>query len=151
MSADTATNSSLSNNLIGDTTMKHIYVYTTPSYRLQNWYKIGETIQDPKVRVGSQDNASNPEPLIFVSAWEVPQNVTDFKVHKKLETLGFTKIRKEWFELSENPTNDVISAISQITPIKSLNPLDNTPLFLLSFSVPNYTEMWWFKNILPPC
>jgi hypothetical protein len=151
VSADTVTHSSLSNNLIGDTSMKHIYVYTTPLYETRNWYKIGETTQDPKERIRSQDNASNPEQLIFVYSWEVPQYVTDFKVHKKLERLGFDRIRREWFELSEKPVNDVISALQEIMPIQSINIQDNTPIFLSNIPVLNYTEMWWFKNILPPC
>ena len=65
--------------------MKHIYVYTTPLYKSRNWYKVGETIQEPNYRVRSQDNASNPEQLIFVYSWKVPNYVTDFKVHKFVE------------------------------------------------------------------
>ena len=76
--------------------------------------------------------------MIFVFSWEVPFNVTDFKVHKKLEQLGFDRIRKEWFELSDKPIQDVASALSKIIPIKKI-----------SIVVPNYTEMWWFKNISP--
>ena len=124
--------------------MKHIYVYTTPSYRLKNWYKIGETINNPKERIRSQDNASNPEPLIFVQAWEVPNHVTDYKTHKKLEKLGFLKIRKEWFELSEKPEDDVVAALKEITPIVQI--VNNVPKFLLTIDVLNYTEMWWFKQ-----
>ena len=126
--------------------MKHIYVYTTASYQSKNWYKIGETINNPQNRIQSQDNASNPEPLIFVSSWEVPNYVTDKKVHKKLENFGFLKIRREWFELSKKPKEDVISAISEITPIVCISEVDNTPAFLSNIKVLNYTDLWWFKK-----
>jgi cell division protein YceG involved in septum cleavage len=125
--------------------MKYIYVYTSPAYLHKNWYKIGETITNPEKRVKSQDNSSNPEPLIFVHAWMVPSNTTDKKVHKRLEQDGFTKIRKEWFELSDDPKEDVKQAILKITTL--IQDIEqNNQTFLSTIQVPNYTEMWWFQN-----
>lgn len=125
--------------------MKYIYIYTTTSYSLKNWYKVGETVVNPKQRVKSQDNASNPEPLLFVDAWLVPKHLTDKKVHNQLKKLGFNCIRREWFELSDSPKEDVKQAILKITPnIKQFE--ENTPTFLSTIPIKNYTEMWWFQK-----
>ena len=127
--------------------MKYIYLYTTASYALKNWYKIGETVIDPKQRVQSQDNASNPEPLIFIISWKVPSYITDKKVHKKLLELGFSRIRREWFELSELPKDDIFSALLDLTNFVQTNEPDS-PSFYSTIPIKNYTEMWWFKNNL---
>lgn len=125
--------------------MKYIYIYTTSSYVSKNWYKVGETIVDPEQRVKSQDNASNPEPLIFVHAWLVPNHLTDKKVHIQLEKLNFNRIRREWFELSDTPKEDVKQAILQITPLVE-EFQENTQTFLSTIPIKNYTEMWWFQR-----
>jgi hypothetical protein len=145
VSADTESYPLLSNNLIGDTAMKHIYVYTTASYRLKKWYKIGETSADPKIRVQAQDNASNPEALILIESWVVPEWVTDGKVHAILRQFGFKNIRKEWFALSQNPQNDVFLALCKITNLIKTQPIDSEA-FYSTINVPNYTEMWWFQK-----
>jgi hypothetical protein len=125
--------------------MKYIYIYTTPLYQIKNWYKIGETIVKPEERVRSQDNASNPEKLILIDSWKVPKRITDKKVHRELEQLGFNRIRREWFELSNTPKEDVFSALSKLTGEVELT-LENTQTFLSSIPILNYTKMWWFQN-----
>jgi len=130
--------------------MKHIYIYTSPIYKQNNWYKIGETVNDPKQRVRNQDNSSNPEPLIFIKAWVVPKKITDKKVHAALQKLGFEKIResREWFELSEEPQKDVFEAISLCTKEFSEYKDDILPISSLpkNHIVPNYTDIWWFSK-----
>ena len=42
-------------------------------------------------RIKEQDNASNPEELILLKAWEVSENISDKKVHKALINFGFLK------------------------------------------------------------
>ena len=96
--------------------MKYIYLYTTTTYQLKNWYKIGETISNPLKRLQSQDNASNPEPLLLVAYWEVNSHISDKQVHRVLLNLGFEKLRgnREWFELSTLPQQDVESALLEL-------------------------------------
>ena len=127
--------------------MKYIYLYTTETYRLKHWYKIGESTTNPNDRVKNQDNASNPEPLVVLSFWQVDDNTTDKAVHKELEKLGFNRVRasREWFELSETAIQDVADALITICnkPIQG-------KLHYKSFkikNIPHYTDLWWHKSI----
>lgn len=84
-----------------------IYVYTTETYKIKNWYKIGMTNQESgSVRISQQDGTSNPERLekqyemdisgeTELSAYEVEQ-----KIHRYYTRLG-KRVRdnREWFEV----------------------------------------------------
>jgi hypothetical protein len=131
--------------------MKYIYLYTTDTYRLKNWYKIGESTSNPNNRVKSQDNASNPEPLLVLSFWQVDDNTTDKAVHKELEKLGFTKLRgnREWFELSKTPIEDVAEALITICNKPVQGELSEKPNIIID--IPHYVDLWWYKSILPNC
>ena len=125
--------------------MKYIYLYSTPTYIENSWFKVGETTQDPTQRIHQQDNASNPEKLVFLKAWKVDVNVTDKQVHKELIRLGFEKVRKsrEWFVLSSTPITDIEDALMRICPSK-IEEYHEKPMF--DFFIPNYNEMWWFSK-----
>lgn len=130
--------------------MKYIYLYTTQSYRAKNWYKIGQSITNPETRIQQQDNASNPEPLIFINAWAVNDSVTDKRIHKQLEKDGFKRLRsgREWFELSDMPHYDIMEAINAFSEIIEDFDLQK-PIKKQQHEIcnaPNYTEMWWYKN-----
>ena len=130
--------------------MKYIYLYTTATYQLKNWYKIGETISDPLKRIQSQDNASNPEPLLVIAYWKVQNNVSDKKVHKVLIDLGFEKLRgkREWFELSNLPQEDIESALLELD--KKSKPTLITVDGEINIPVQNYYDIWWGSNSPPP-
>ena len=126
--------------------MKHIYLYTTATYKAKNWYKIGESINKPEKRIKEQDNASNPEPLMLICSWQVPSNINDKKVHKELDALGFLKLRsgREWYELSERPSEDISEILKLLTkdsPVVVKEPVAQIPELV----IPQYTEMWWFN------
>ena len=133
----------LTSNYYTGIPMKYIYLYTTPTYKLKNWYKIGETVISPQERIRQQDNASNPEELLLVSFWSVSQNLSDKQVHSQLESLDFNKLRgnREWFELSDTPIEDVETAISNIDTSSIKHPITT------EFNIPvlHYTEIWWAK------
>ena len=125
--------------------MQYIYLYTTETYQTKNWYKLGQTIHHPNKRVLQQDNASNPEPLSIIAFWEVPNSITDKKIHSKLEHHGFQKLRgnREWFELSEKPTEDIEFILEEL----NANP---EQVILIDNSTPeipilNYQDIWWSK------
>jgi hypothetical protein len=121
-------------------------LYTTETYIKKNWYKIGESIKNPIKRIQSQDNASNPEPLIMVAHWNVPDNINDKKIHKELNNLGFLRLRnsREWFELSKNPKKDIEDIL------KSFDSLIEHIEFNFEIPVFDYKELWWFKKTNPP-
>jgi len=125
--------------------MKYIYIYTTETYRLNNWFKIGESINDPLERIKSQDNASNPESLEYVDSWIVPDGLTDKSIHSFLEKSGFNRIRKhrEWFELSDTPSDDVESAILNFTKQITHNEKQKIAVFT---DIPHYSQLWWFTG-----
>ena len=82
--------------------MINIYAYTTIAYNERSWLKIGQTSQDPLVRIKEQDGTSNPEKLIHVKSWQVPDNISDIEVHMQLAKMGINKVRldanREWFK-----------------------------------------------------
>ena len=126
--------------------MKYIYLYTTETYRLKNWYKIGESIVEPAVRIQQQDNASNPEPLITLRYWEVNNNLTDKKVHKRLEDCGFSRVRngREWFELSDSPVDDIESCFITEDKFISKPLIEEKPCIINN--IPHYADLWWYKS-----
>lgn len=128
--------------------MKIIYLYTTKTYQEKNWYKVGETINNPEARIQQQDNASNPEKLKLIHSWQVPNWINDKMVHAELVKLGYTKIRgnREWFELSEIPEDDVEAALIEL----KANPEEmEKALPALNLPVKDYTELWWYNGGTP--
>ena len=132
--------------------MKYIYLYTTATYQLKNWYKIGETISDPIKRIQSQDNASNPEPLKLIAYWQVRDKISDKQVHLELETMGFEKLRgnREWFELSNVPEQDIECALSLLNKKFEYLPVAKSIVNSKQFTVKNHNEIWWGNNSSPP-
>ena len=86
---------------------KIIYIYSTPTYKTKNWYKIGKTDQESaSIRISQQDGTSNPEKLekeyelnitneTDLSSYEIEQ-----KIHNFYDRLG-KRVRgnREWFEV----------------------------------------------------
>jgi hypothetical protein len=132
--------------------MKYIYLYTTATYQLKNWYKIGETTTDPIKRIQSQDNASNPEPLTLIAYWQVRDKISDKQVHLELETIGFEKLRgnREWFELSDAPQQDIECALSLLNKKFECLPVKESIVDSEQFTIKNYDEIWWGNNSPPP-
>lgn len=124
--------------------LHYIYIYTTPTYKNNNWFKVGQTKNDPRKRMSQQDGESNPEPLILVGFWGIDNNITDKDIHKSLLNFGFSKVRKsrEWFELSANPIQDIEMSIKSFLKTDLLTIAPETE----HIPVLNYTEMWWFNS-----
>lgn len=95
--------------------MNTIYAYSTATYLEKNWIKVGETSLTADERIAQQDTTSNPEALQKLREWSVPSNITDKKIHARLEEMGFLKTRidkdREWFEVS---VDDVSRAINDL-------------------------------------
>ena len=82
-----------------------IYVYSTPTYILKNWYKIGSTIRNFDERIFEQDVTAVPEPLKTLLTFSVrgynitPKELED-KLHKYFDDRG-KRLRldrdREWF------------------------------------------------------
>lgn len=95
--------------------MIYIYAYTTATYKRLGWLKIGQTSQDPLVRIKEQDGTSNPEKLILVKTWQVPDNISDIEVHKQLAKMGINKVRldanREWFKCNVEDVDRAINTL----------------------------------------
>ena len=95
--------------------MNTIYAYSTATYLEKNWIKVGETSLTADERIAQQDTTSNPEALQKLREWSVPNDITDKKIHNRLEEMGFLKTRidkdREWFEVS---VDDVSRAINDL-------------------------------------
>lgn len=93
-----------------------IYIYTTETYQAKNWYKIGQTMRTAEERIGEQDSTSNPEPLIMIKAFDVPNHVNDNLVRDNLISAGYSRVRdkREWVEIEGDPIGPVWTAISDI-------------------------------------
>ena len=98
--------------------MKYIYVYSTGIYSRVNYYKVGETVQDPQARVKAQDKTANPEELVLIDYWEVEDHITDKMIHEELTRRGIHKTRdnREWFECEYEKLRDNISDILENGP-----------------------------------
>ena len=108
-----------------------IYVYTTPTYKLKSWFKIGMTNQGSgSIRISQQDGTSNPERLekqyemdisgeTELSAYEVEQ-----KIHRFYERLG-KRVRdnREWFEV-DGGVDEVKKVIESILDNSDLHKLE---------------------------
>ena len=95
--------------------MHNIYVYSTDTYKDKNWFKIGQTKLQVDARIAQQDSTSNPETLNRLGKWRVPSDLTDKKLHKHLDSLGYHKTRadkdREWYEI---PFNEIAKAINEL-------------------------------------
>ena len=136
--------------------MNYIYIYTTESFKEKSWYKIGQSINCPYKRVAAQDNSSNPEPLLAVYSWVVNDDITDKHIHSLLEDSGFNRLRpgKEWFELSDNPIDDVSTIISsmgqEIIEYTGITDNHNNRSVDISYdNIPHYTDLWWYIGLSP--
>jgi len=93
-----------------------IYVYTTDTYKSKNWYKIGQTSRTAEERIDEQDSTSNPEPLLMITSFNVPDHVTDKAVRDNLIKAGYPQVRdrREWIEIDVDPVSPVWEAIATI-------------------------------------
>ena len=73
--------------------MNTIYAYSTDTYLAKKWIKVGQTSLTADERIAQQDTTSNPEELKKLQEWSVPAKISDKKIHKRLEELGFLKTR----------------------------------------------------------
>ena len=98
--------------------LRKIYIYSTPTYLLKGWVKIGETLlQTVLERVKQQDNSSNPEELIILCVIE--SVYSDKEIHKFLEKKGIKHQRKEWYVFDKGETfvdytNEAIAVVNEI-------------------------------------
>lgn len=136
--------------------MKYIYVYTTESFRAKDWYKIGESINQPHKRIAAQDTAASPEPLLILHSWVVDNGTTDKSIHSILEDSGFNRLRKgrEWFELSSDPVADITVAIKDLGKIITESTAEITytadaRVEPIVYSIPHVNELWWAMGIGP--
>lgn len=85
-----------------DGKIKYIYVYTTDTERTFNRYKVGETKKSPYDRIQEQDSTSNSGELRLVAYWHAGK-ISDKDIHRKLESLGYHRVRKnrEWFVIDD--------------------------------------------------
>jgi hypothetical protein len=85
-----------------DGKIKYIYVYTTDTESTFNRYKVGETKKSPYDRIQEQDSTSNSGELRLVAYWHAGK-ISDKDIHRKLESLGYHRVRKnrEWFVIDD--------------------------------------------------
>jgi len=85
--------------------MNKIYAYTDDDREHFGRYKVGETSREAEIRVNEQDGTSQALPLRIVKTWEVPDHITDAKIHAELERMGVLRSRidkdREWFNLKD--------------------------------------------------
>lgn len=100
--------------------MDTIYVYSTPSYRAKDWYKIGFTSRNATIRVKEQDGTSNPEALELLAEWSSQgKHDTDFHTFLEKRSIYQTRDNREWFEVPggvpviQTLWNDFIFGISR--------------------------------------
>jgi len=104
-----------------------IYVYSTPTYLKNKWYKIGMTTQESaELRIAQQDSTSNPEKLeklykldiseLGISSYDVEQ-----KIHGYYDRLG-KRVRdhREWFFV-DGGINEIKSVIESILDNKDVH------------------------------
>ena len=103
---------------------RKLYAYTTKSYQEhfrtgfhpRLWIKVGETIQETTdKRIDQQDGTSQPESLIKIGEWLLPNRLRDTDVHKALLEMGCPKTRhdkdREWFVCS---LDNISTAINKL-------------------------------------
>ena len=97
--------------------MNTIYAYSIQTYLdiEKNWFKVGQTKGAAPKRVKQQDGTSNAEPLLLQQDWRVPNAITDYKLHKHFESMGYHKTRddvdREWYEI---PFNEIAKAVNEL-------------------------------------
>ena len=116
--------------------MNTIYLYTTKSQSKKSVatsdgeifnvkLKVGQTMLSADERISQQDGTSNSEPLDKIFNKQVPDNITDKKLHKALQRKGFLKSRddkdREWFDF---PNCDTATDAKKVV-IETLNGLVN--------------------------
>lgn len=98
--------------------LRKIYIYSTPTYLLKGWVKIGETLlQTVLERVKQQDNSSNPEELIIL--YVIESVYSDKEIHKFLGKKGIKHQRKEWYVFDNGTTvedyvNEAVTVVNEI-------------------------------------
>ena len=97
--------------------MNKIYAYSTKTYlTILKILKIGQTTQESaQIRVKQQDGTSNPEPLDILKVWEVPDHITDHKIHAWLRKNGFIEYRedaeREWYVCTVEDIDRAINSL----------------------------------------
>lgn len=127
--------------------MNKLYIYSTKTFKHERtihnvkqkdgslkdekafpFYKVGQTTQiNAEIRVKQQDGTSNPEPLLVLRTFNVPNNVTDKMVHSALENVDLlerTRVDadREWFTGQDENILDII--VSRIQKIAKLSDND---------------------------
>ncbi|MDR4483648.1 MAG: DEAD/DEAH box helicase family protein [Nitrospirales bacterium] len=82
-----------------------LYVYTTHSYRMKGYVKVGHCIRGRhRERIREQFGTSNPEPPIICLTEDLPNGKTDHHIHQQLINNGVQKVEdsvgQEWFMAS---------------------------------------------------
>ena len=116
--------------------MNTIYIYSTRSQSKKSIatidgevfnvkLKCGQTMLTAEERVAQQDSTSNSEKLDIIFSREVPEHITDKKLHKALQRKGYLKSRddkdREWFDF---PNCDTAQEATQVVR-KTINELVN--------------------------
>ena len=116
------------------TQLRTIYVYTTNTYGLKTWVKVGETSRDADKRISEQDGTSMPEPLIRVknsngNVLEFKTHLTDEEIRKELFKLGYYEVRqdkrREWVGGFNNPFENGDEIELAINKIISKSKIDS--------------------------
>jgi len=127
--------------------MNTIYLYTTKSQSKRSVatvdgevfnvkLKVGQTMLTADERIAQQDGTSNSEPLDKIFNKQVPDNITDKKLHKALQRKGYLKSRddkdREWFdfpncETSSDAKNIVIETLNGL--VNGVEALEDFPPF----------------------
>ena len=102
-----------------------LYIYSTQTYLEkwpEIWIKVGQTEGDVDTRLNQQDIASTPEPLVLLKEYELPENISDYMVHKELEKMGFERTRYdkqgcEWFKCEVDDVNIAVNYL--LTGVKA--------------------------------
>jgi len=91
--------------------MNILYVHTTPTDRQKGKYKFGQTKRTADDRIKEQARTAmseNPEKV-----WEGTSELTDHEVHKKLTSMGYVHIIREWYG-GFTSDDEVVTVMSQI-------------------------------------
>jgi type II restriction enzyme len=84
---------------------KKLYIWTTPTFEIKGWYKIGESTRVLS-RGKELDGTSSPEKGDILYSWD-SQGHTDKEFHKFIESKGIDKTRldknREWFIIPGGP------------------------------------------------
>lgn len=86
-----------------ETSVRELYVYSTPTYEEKGWLKIGDaSVGRVEERIREQQGTSNPEEVIILFSEKLPVGKRDYDVHKILLEKGVKRkvegAGREWFE-----------------------------------------------------